>query len=70
MNNHQERMGREPIVKLLFIFALPSIAGMLANSLYNIVDRIFVGRIVGAGGLAPWASLFPGYALLCSPYAF
>ncbi|MDR1978737.1 MAG: MATE family efflux transporter [Synergistaceae bacterium] len=47
-----ERMGTEPILKLIVIFALPSIAGMLANALYNIVDRIFVGLAVGPDGLA------------------
>ncbi len=66
MNNHQERMGREPIVKLIFYFALPSIAGMLANSLYNIVDRIFVGRIVGAGGLAAVSVCFPAMLFMFS----
>ena len=47
-----ERMGTEPVLKLIVSFAVPSIAGMLANALYNIVDRIFVGRAVGAEGLA------------------
>ncbi|MDR2174478.1 MAG: MATE family efflux transporter [Synergistaceae bacterium] len=47
-----ERMGTEPVLKLIVSFAVPSIAGMLANALYNIVDRIFVGRVVGAEGLA------------------
>jgi putative MATE family efflux protein len=47
-----ERMGTEPVLKLIVSFAIPSIAGMLANALYNIVDRIFVGRVVGAEGLA------------------
>jgi putative MATE family efflux protein len=49
---HPERMGAEPVLKLIVSFAVPSIAGMLANALYNIVDRIFVGRVVGAEGLA------------------
>ncbi|MDR2179732.1 MAG: MATE family efflux transporter [Synergistaceae bacterium] len=47
-----ERMGTEPILKLIVTFALPSIAGMLANALYNIVDRMFVGLVVGPDGLA------------------
>jgi putative MATE family efflux protein len=47
-----ERMGTEPILKLIVLFALPSIAGMLANALYNIVDRMFVGLYVGPSGLA------------------
>lgn len=37
------------IGRLLLKYSLPAIAGMIVNSLYNLVDRIFVGRI---GGLA------------------
>jgi len=33
-----------PVGKLLLKFSLPAIAGMIVNSLYNLVDRIFVGR--------------------------
>ncbi|MDR3265097.1 MAG: MATE family efflux transporter [Synergistaceae bacterium] len=57
---HQpERMGVEPIPKLIVIFALPSIMGMLANALYNIVDRMFVGRLVGPDALAAISICFP-----------
>jgi Na+-driven multidrug efflux pump len=38
-----------PVGRLLLKFSLPAIAGMIINSLYNLVDRIFIGRI---GGLA------------------
>jgi putative MATE family efflux protein len=40
-------------------FAAPALAGMFANALYNIVDRIFVGQIVGAQGIAAIALAFP-----------
>ena len=61
-----ERMGREPVLELIVAFALTSIAGMLAGSLYNIVDRMFVGRIVGPGGLAAISVCFPFMLLLLS----
>lgn len=54
-----ERMGTEPVLKLIIGFALPSVTGMLANALYNIVDRIFVGRVVGSEGLAAISVCFP-----------
>ena len=54
-----QRMGREPMLKLIFSFTLPTIAGMLANALYNIVDRMFVGRLVGTMGLAAISVCFP-----------
>ncbi|MBC8591218.1 MATE family efflux transporter [Wansuia hejianensis] len=47
MNKQQEKarlLGEEPIGKLLLKFSVPAIIGMLVNALYNIVDRIFIGR--------------------------
>jgi len=42
---------------------MPSIIGLLANALYNIVDRIFIGRIVGAQGLTAVTVGFPYFGL-------
>lgn len=39
-------LGNEPIATLLLKFSIPAIVGMVVNALYNIVDRIFIGRIV------------------------
>jgi putative MATE family efflux protein len=53
--NAADRLGVEPIGKLLLRFSLPAITGMLVNALYNVVDRIFVGRgvnEVALGGLS------------------
>ncbi|GHU58663.1 MATE family efflux transporter [Spirochaetia bacterium] len=53
--NAADRLGTEPIGKLLLRFSLPAITGMLVNALYNVVDRIFVGRgvnEVALGGLS------------------
>lgn len=45
-NNIQEhRMGTEPIPKLLLSISLPIAISMFVQSLYNIVDSIFVSRI-------------------------
>lgn len=52
-------MEFEHIPKLLARFAAPALVGMLANALYNIVDRIFVGQTVGRDGLAAIALAFP-----------
>ncbi len=40
-------LGEEPVGKLLFKFSLPAITGMIVNALYNVVDRIFIGKGVG-----------------------
>ena len=49
MDSNRDMLITRPVSKLLFQFSLPAIGGMIINSLYNLVDRIFVGRI---GGLA------------------
>ncbi len=49
----------EPIVKLLLKFALPAIASMVVNSIYNIVDQIFIGQGVGMLGNAATNLTFP-----------
>ncbi len=45
-------LGTEPIGKLLFKLAVPSVAAQLINMLYNIVDRIYIGHMKGDGALA------------------
>ncbi len=45
----QPDLGREPIGRLLFRLALPTITAQLVNMLYNLVDRIYIGRIEGIG---------------------
>lgn len=41
-----------PVGKLLFSLAMPAIAAQIVNLLYNMVDRIYIGHIPGAGPLA------------------
>lgn len=45
-------LGTEPIGKLLFKLAVPTVIAQLINMLYNMVDRIYIGRIPGDGALA------------------
>ena len=54
-----KELGRYPIAPLLWKYSLPSIAGMLVSALYNVVDRLYVGRCVGPDGLAGFALTFP-----------
>lgn len=48
----QGRLGEEKISKLLMEFSIPAIIGMVVNTLYNIVDRMYIGNIKDIGGLA------------------
>lgn len=45
MDKNSINLGKDSIGKLLFKLALPAIIAQLVNVLYNIVDRIFIGRI-------------------------
>ncbi|MFV0506065.1 MAG: MATE family efflux transporter [Bacteroidales bacterium] len=49
----------KPIPQLIRQYFLPAFAGVVINSLYNIVDRIFIGQVVGAKALAGLSSIFP-----------
>lgn len=59
MENSALELGSEPIGKLLTKYALPAIAAMVASSLYNMVDRIFIGQGVGALAISGLAITFP-----------
>ncbi len=52
MQNQKEMLGTAPIGKLLFRLALPTVMAQLINMLYNIVDRIYIGRMPEIGDLA------------------
>ena len=52
MTDNKEFLGTEPIGKLLFKLAVPTVVAQLINMLYNIVDRIYIGHIDEVGSLA------------------
>ena len=45
-------LGFKPINQLIRQYAIPGIIAMTASSLYNMVDRIFIGHIPDVGSLA------------------
>lgn len=52
-------LGKEKIGKLLLAFSIPCVISMLINSIYNIVDQIFIGKGVGTLGNAATNVIFP-----------
>ena len=52
-------LGTEPVGKLLVQYATPAIVAMMASSLYNTVDSIFIGQGVGAMAISGLAITFP-----------
>lgn len=57
--NKREALATKGVGALILEFSIPSIVGMLANGLYNVIDRVFVGQGVGATALAGVAITFP-----------
>ena len=49
----------EPIWRLIAKFAIPCVISLLVNSLYNIVDQIFIGWGVGYLGNGATNVVFP-----------
>ncbi len=61
-------LGTEKIGKLIRKFSIPCIISMLVNSLYNIVDQIFIGWGVGYLGNGATNVVFP-ITMICLAFA-
>ena len=61
MDNKQAtlELGTKPVGRLLWQYALPSIVAMSASSMYNIIDRAFIGQVVGPEAIAGLGITFP-----------
>lgn len=59
IHEKQNIFATEPIGKLIMKFAIPSVIALLVNSLYNIVDQIFIGWGVGYLGNGATNVVFP-----------
>lgn len=63
-------LGKGNIKKIMLTFCIPTIISMLINSIYNIVDQIFIGQGVGYLGNGATNVIFPlvviatGFSLL------
>ncbi len=54
-----EQLRHTPVNKLIWRYFWPAFAGVIATSLYNIVDRMFIGQGVGAEALSGVTAVFP-----------
>lgn len=57
--DRSKQLGEGSVAKLLWKFSIPAIVGMLVNALYNIIDRIFVGKGVGELAITATTVAFP-----------
>ena len=58
MQREENKMGYMPVKRLILSMALPMMASMMVQALYNVVDSIFVSRI-GEGALTAVTYAFP-----------
>lgn len=68
MEKEENILGYEKIGKLIKKFSIPCIISLLVNSLYNIVDQIFIGWGVGYIGNGATNVVFP-ITMLCLAFA-
>ena len=68
MEVEENILGKEKIGKLMRKFSIPCIISMLVNSLYNIVDQIFIGWGVGYLGNGATNIVFP-LNMICLAFA-
>ena len=74
MDQKNAFLGTEPIGRLLFRLAIPTVIAQLVNMLYNLVDRIYISYIPDVGTLAltglgvclPIILLVSAFAALCA----
>ena len=59
MEQKENILGTEKIGKLIRKFSIPCIISLVVNSLYNIVDQIFIGWGVGYLGNGATNVVFP-----------
>ena len=68
MEQEENILGKEKIGKLIKKFSIPCIISMLVNSLYNIVDQIFIGQGVGYLGNGATNVVFP-LVMICLAFS-
>lgn len=59
VSENLRNLETKSVGRLLWEYSLPAVVGMLVMSLYNVVDRIFIGRIVGTDAIAGLTITFP-----------
>jgi putative MATE family efflux protein len=59
LQGNLDDLATKPVGRLLWDYSLPGVVGMLVMALYNVVDRVFIGQVVGPEAIAGLAITFP-----------
>ncbi|TGB01851.1 MATE family efflux transporter [Halobacillus salinus] len=59
MKEQSQRLGTQPIPKLLANLSIPAMIGMFVMALYNVIDTLFIARGVGILGVSGVSIGFP-----------
>lgn len=59
MEKNLKELTERPVGRLLWEYSVPAVVGMVVMSLYNVIDRIFIGQGVGPEAIAGLAVTFP-----------
>lgn len=59
MGINEKMFEKENVGKLLFKFSIPAIIALLVTELYNMVDTVFVGRVIGGNAIGALVVVFP-----------
>ena len=62
-----KELGTEKVLKLLIKYSVPAVVATMVNAIYNIVDRIFIGKFAGEDALAGLTVAFP---VMMATFAF
>lgn len=70
MTHSEEKLGTEKIGKLILSMGIPTLIAQVINLLYNIVDRMYIGHLVGAEALTGVGLTLPIIMLISAFSAF
>ena len=70
MTHSEEKLGTEKIGKLILSMGIPTLIAQVINLLYNIVDRMYIGHLVGADALTGVGLTLPIIMLISAFSAF
>ena len=64
MPKTQMDLTQGPIFKKILLFSLPILMGAIVTEMYNVVDSVIVGQLIGAGALAAVSASSPATSVI------